>query len=301
MIIRSSSLRQNPAYRPGNSPLVFCGLLLLAVACRTRVPEQVIAPTRPQPAPAEVLPSTWSPRPDLLAREYRVEQRARIVASADSSDQQTDSTSLVIDALLRHLAPTGMSGLIRSVEITVPGAPPSALPGLVVPYVFAAPDAPPGVQASPAGRPAIQDPCTSTAHVPLGALRDLLIKVPESVTVGRQWSDSGSFTTCRDGVRIEVSSRRNFRVVAYEKRPAGAVLLVTRAGQTTLRGISVRGDDTTHVEGIGTNSMQYDLDPVTGSVLSASGTGTLDVVVRGALKSQRARQTSATLISPRAP
>lgn len=303
MIIRSSSLRQNPAYRPGNSPHRSRWLLLLsvAVACRTRVPEQVITPARPAPAPAEDVPRAWAPHADFLVREYRVEQRARVVATIDSATPPPDSTSLLIDASVRQATSGGMSGLLRSVVVAAPGMPAATLPGLVLPYAFTAPESPASAQYSPVGRPAAQDPCTSTPHVPLGAIRDLLIRIPEALTIGRQWSDTGSFVTCRDGVRLDVFSRREFRVAGYERRGLGGVLHITRSGQTALHGTSVRGDDTTHVDGAGTSSMSYDVDPITGAIVSASGTGTLDVVVRGATKSQRAQQSSSILVFLRLP
>ena len=301
MIIRSSSLRQNPAYRPGNSPLFFFGLLLLAVACRTRVPEQVIVPPRPRPTPVDEAPREWALRPGTLAREYRVEQRALLSATDEFGATVSDSTSVVVEASVRNVPAGGVAGLIRTVTVGAPGTAPISFAGIVVPYAFTAAEPPLTTQASPVGRPAGQDPCASSAHVPLVVVRDILVRAPASLVVGREWTDSGSFVTCRDGVRLDVISRRRFALTRYELRDGAAILHVARTGSSVLRGVSIRGDDTTRVEGSGTNAMQYELDASTGDVISASGTGTLDMLVRGTSKSQRARQTSATLLLLRSP
>ena len=129
----------------------------------------------------------------------------------------------------------------------------------------------------------------------------MFVRAPDSVAIGREWSDSGTYVTCRDGVRIDVMSRRRFRITAYERRDSSSVLIASRTGTITLRGLAVRGDDTTRVDGSGSNSMWYELDATTGHVVAAAGTGSLDLTVRGARKSQRAHQTSALQISIRAP
>src|SRR6185369_12400823 len=100
----------------GNS-LPFLLLLGLAViACRGPVPEQAVSP-RPAPAvvPPTVVPQrTWVFRPGLVGREYRVEQRAQIVSTADTGRQTTDSTSIVLDASVRNVSPASVAGLIRA-------------------------------------------------------------------------------------------------------------------------------------------------------------------------------------------
>ena len=303
MIIRSCWLRQNPAYRSGNSLPVFRWFLLVAtaLACRGRVPEQAISPPHPQPAPMDETPRSWVLRPGLLAREYRIEQRARVTTAIDSTGPQTDSSSLVVDASVRTIPSSGLTGLIRSVMVGALGTGSVALPGVVLPYAFAAAETRPGAQSSPVGRPAPADPCTSPDQVPLSVIREVLVRAPDSLSLGREWSDSGTFPVCRDGVRLDVNSKRHFKVTGYERLGGAGVLIVTRAGVTALGGLAVRGEDTTRVEGSGTNAMRYVLDAATGEVLSATGTGSLDLVVRGARRSQRALQTSAVHVLLRAP
>jgi len=300
MTIRSTLLRQNPAYRPGNSlPVVWLLLAAAGLACGTRVPEQVISGPHPKPARVDEPPRAWTPRPGPLAHEYVIDQRAHITTTTDLGTVE-DSASLVVSASVRHVPDAGIAGLLLDITVGAPGIGVAALPGLSLPYAFSAPGVPAGSQYALSGRLAV-DPCTTPAHVALGALRDLLVRVPDFMPLGIEWSDSGSFITCRDGVRLNLSTTRRFKLVGFEPRPDGGILRVTRTATSTLRGLTARGDDTTRVEGTGMSTLQYELDAVTAAVLAASGSGSLDVVVRGALRAQRARQTSSVRISVRVP
>lgn len=276
-------------------------MVATAAACRGRVPEQAISSPGPLPAPVDEMPTSWVLRRGSLSREYHIEQRARVTVVLDSAGPQADSTSIRVDASMRSVPASGITGLIRSVVVGAPGTGPVTFPGLVLPYAFIATAPRPGGQSSLVGRPELADPCASSAQVPLSVIRDILVRPPDSLSLGREWSDSGAFSVCRDGVRLDAQSKRLFKVTGYERLGGTGVLLVARTGVTVFRGLSVRGDDTTHVDGSGTNTMRYTLDPLTGDVVSASGTGTLDIVVRGALKFQRAHQTSAVHVLLRTP
>ena len=300
MTIRSTLLRQNPAYRPGNSlPLVWLLLATATLGCSTRIPEQVVSGPHPEPVRVDEPPRAWTPRPGLPAHEYVIDQRARVTTTTDSGIVE-DSTSLVVSASVRHVPGAGIAGLLLAIAVGPPGIAAVTPPGLSLPYAFSAPVVPVGSQYAPSGR-AATDPCTTPAHVALGALRDLLVRMPDFMPFGVEWSDSGSFITCRDGVRLELSTTRRFKLVGFEQRPDGGVLRVARTATSTLRGSTARGDDTTRVEGTGTSTLQYELDAATAAVLAASGSGSLDVVVRGARRTQRARQTSSVRISVRVP
>ena len=135
-------------------------------------------------------------------------------------------------------------------------------------------------------------------HVALTSVRDLLIRAPDSLRVGIAWSDSGSSTTCRDGVRIGLHARRRFLLTDAQRREEGWVLLVTRTAVTTLRGETIRGTDTTRIDGTGSSTLQYEIAASTGAIISASGTGSVEIVVRGAVRAEHARQTSSVRILP---
>ena len=301
MTVRSCWLRQNPAYRPGGSRLLrrlagaTLGVLLVG-GCAPRVPEQVIKAPAPVVAPLPDLPVAWAPRPTLVAREYQVEQRALVTTTTDSGARD-DSVSLHVSASVRNTLDRGVAGLVRGVTVGAPGAAAQPLPGVTFPYAFAASASVRGLEAplvlSAAGD---GNACVSPAQSVLGALRDLVFRVPDSLSVGVQWADSSSVATCRDGVPLDIRSLRTFRVVRYERRGDRDVVLVDRTMQTSVRGESVRGDDTTRVEGSGRGSLRYEIDPLTGDVESATGSATLDLGVRGRVRSERALQSSAVRI-----
>lgn len=141
MIIRSNTLRQNPAYRPGNSRSIRWGILTAStlLACYTRVPEQTIAiPPAAKPPDAPLVASVWTPRPGALAREYLVENSARVVTTTGSGSTD-DSTAIVIQASIRQVAGGGFAGLLRDIVVSSPSVARTQMPGVVLPYPFAAP------------------------------------------------------------------------------------------------------------------------------------------------------------------
>ena len=300
MIIRSNTLRQNPAYRPGNSRSIRWGILTAStlLACYTRVPEQAIAiPPAAKPPDAPLVASVWTPRPGTLAREYLVENSARVVTTTGSGSTD-DSTAIAIQASIRQVAGGGLAGLLRDIVVSSPGVARTRMPGVVLPYPFAAAGVSQGNQYSPTGLVGT-GACSVGAHNALGALRDLLVRMPDTLRVGKEWADSGRFEACRAGVNLELASVRAFRVTALESGLSGVVLVVVRTATTTVRGVSVRGDDTTRITGSGSSTLRYEVDPITGTVLGADGSGSLDLAVRGRVQSESARQTQAVRISPR--
>ena len=301
MTVRSSSLRQNPAYRPGGShPLPQDSLIryiafvaLVLSACRSPIPQQpisVVPPDRPS-VPASV--TSWALTRSLLSHDYHIEQRASVVTMLDSGQVVVDSALIIVEATLREVGDGSSAGLIQSVAVTAPGLASASIPGLNVPFAFVAERslADPGMQLTPSPRPAVPDPCETKSDIPLGALRDFLLSPPDTLYLGSTWSDSGSYTTCRDGARLAVFSRRTFYVAAQDTSSGGDVLFVDRRSATEISGSVIRGEDTTHVSGLGTGTMRLVLNAFSGVLISADGAGFLDVVVRGATREERARQT----------
>ena len=131
------------------------------------------------------------------------------------------------------------------------------------------------------------------------------VVVPAKVTVASEVSTNGSLAARRElpvGVAGEGGQIVRVLVEPGDWVRTGQVLaIVDRSVQTSVRGESVRGDDTTRVDGTGRGSLRYEIDAVTGDVDSGSGTAILDLVVRGLLRSERARQSSAVLIARRFP
>ncbi len=299
MTVRSLVLRQNPAYRLGDSLpslgrlLVVATVAVLALAsCRGPVPRQPVSPQPLPSPPARVEPSFWTPAPDNAPLEYVFEQHARFVTVTDSGTL-SDSGSLIVEASVRT-TPTGeLAGLIRSATVEAPGSSPASISGLAFPFAFGAPRPAVGTQPAPMPRgTSIADPCRAPFHVPLSALRDLIPALPDSVFLGHTWTDSGTYATCRDGAPLSVHSVRTFRLVSYQPGVDGGALHIDRTSRLTIRGFVVRGDDTTYVDGSGSGMARVIVSARSGAIVSSDGTSTVEIVVRGVTKSERAQQNS---------
>ncbi len=286
-------LRQNPAYRPGDSHLtarLATVLLLVAGACSAPIPRQSPTPVEsPAPIAAPATPSLWVIAGDLLAREYLVEQAAEISVTTDSVTS-TDSSTLVVAASVRSTAGGGVSGLVRSATVRVAAVNDSVFPGVALPLVFSG--APPsrGIQHALTGRTLPADPCQSPAHVLLGSIRDLFVPLPDTLKIGTTWADSSVSESCRGGARLAGGTTRRFSVRRYEVRDGLPVLLVDHRSTSRLRGTATRGGDTTVVEGLGSGGGEFVIDALTGAVVSVTTSTTLEVTIRGTIRSERARQ-----------
>lgn len=140
MTIRSFSLRQNPAYRPGFSLSPLAALLLVTapVACVRRVPETVLAGAPAAPAPVVARPARWAPKPTGTAADYVVEVDGALTID-DAAGPSRDSTALRLTASVRRAAGTGFSGVVRAVTVRSPGMnTPVALPRIPLPAPYSA-------------------------------------------------------------------------------------------------------------------------------------------------------------------
>ena len=300
MTVRSFVLRQNPAYRPGGSR-IFSGLVVaLILGCAPQVPRQEPSPVtaRPVAEPPRV-PTSWRITPSPLAAEYLVEQRA-VIQTTNDSGTFSDTTALLTEVSLRRTSDGGFAGLIQSAALAAQGSQPIPLPGIAVPLAFSVLPALRGEFTGPVLRPGPSaGPCRTAGEIPLGGVRDLLVLLPDSVSVGATWSDSGSYQTCRDGAVLTVTTHRAFRVRGFRADSGEGSLSIDRTTRTTLRGSAARGDDTTLVQGTGTGTMTIFVHGRTGAVLSAEGSGSLEIIVRGRTKLERARQVLQSRIARR--
>ena len=303
MTIRSSSLRQNPAYRPGFSLPLLAGLTMAAAssACVRRVPETVLAGMPAAAAPIAARPTHWTPRPAGIAADYTIEIDGALTLE-DAAGPPRDSASLRIVVSVRRAVGTGFSGVLRSATVRSPGTnTPAPLPKLPLPAPYTA-FASRGISPAPASRLAPVNACDGNLDVALTVVRELLFVMPDTVSVGTTWADSSSYRTCRDGIPLDVVAQRRFTVERAAPDSAGHfTLVVLRRSSASYRGWSARGDDTTWVTGRASGELRYRVDATSGAPASASGTASLDVEVRSGTTRQRATQVSVTRIARLAP
>jgi hypothetical protein len=299
MTIRSFSLRQNPAYRPGFSLSPLAALLLVTapVACVRRVPETVLAGAPAAPAPVVARPARWAPKPTGTAADYVVEVDGALTID-DAAGPSRDSTALRLTASVRRAAGTGFSGVVRAVTVRSPGMnTPVALPRIPLPAPYSA-NASIGVSPAPTSRLATANSCDGNLGVALTVLRELLFVAPDTVSLGSSWTDSSTYRTCRDGIPLDVASQRRFTVERAVPDSAGRVaLVIVRRSTASYRGWGARGDDTTWVAGRASSELRYRVDAATGEPWSAEGAGSLELEVRSGTTRQRATQVSSTRIA----
>jgi hypothetical protein len=292
MTVRSLWLRQNPAYRPGDLPPRQGALLALAgllVACSGSVPRQPVsvAPTDVAPRPVE---TRWRVAPDFLSREYRVEHVAE-VRSVARDVPSVDSVSLVVTATRRLVEDGSFAGLVESAVVRGPGSAPVSIEGIRFPFAYVARgDAGFGTVLS---APTSSVGCSPTTVV-LGALRDLFVTLPDSVYRGVSWREAGSYTACREGVPLSVSSTHDYTILGRDT--VAGQLLVRREATIQVLGQAFRGTDTTTIRGSGSGSAVLRLSAQTGMIEALDGNAELELAVTGAVRREDARQISRTRV-----
>ena len=170
---------------------------------------------------------------------------------------------------------------------------PATPAGITLPITVAASATPSGFGAALQWiltTPAEGAACSSVAWSVAQGLRDLWFRAPDTLRVGASWRDSTSYVTCRDGIPLQLSVRRDFRVRAVAERDGRAVLIIQRESHTTLLGDGVQFGEPVKFTGAGSGTLQFELAPATGEFLGGSGTSTLEFTMQSRLRTQRVQQ-----------
>jgi hypothetical protein len=287
------------------------GLLFLALACRPPVPQQVIVPepAKPEPPPVVVaLPITtgpWSWSPVRERRSWMVTQRAIVTTRADSGLARVDTVSSELTtAFTQFVQALRISGSLTAYRVGTGTRAAVAPVGLTLPMTLAATStAAPSSATMPSWTftaPLEGTPCSSSAWSVAQGVRDLWYRTPDWLKVGTIWTDSASYTICRDAIPLRMHVDRTFRVTAVREHQGRAILTLVRDARSTLRGDGQQFGESVHFEGTGTGTLQYELDPAGGEMLGASGTSVLEFTMQSRLRTQRVQQ-AATITVLRVP
>jgi hypothetical protein len=298
-------LRQNPAYRPRESPLptirtvsrsfvlvAALGCSLLAACRGGTVPNQVL--TTPAPASAPVSGARtggpWSSRPSTRRQGFVVDQRAVITVRLAASTR-TDTVSSHAGVTF-STSPSGsvLTGVVETFLVQAVGNAAAEPSGLPTPFPFRAEYPAQGPQLNFTA-PADAVPCSSAALVVAQSLRDLWFRLPDTLRLGTAWEDSSSYVNCRDGVPLRVTVRRVFRVSGTEEHEGRLLLAISRVSRATIEGTGAQFGEPVTVSGAGSGQLTYELDPTSGEISFANGNSTLDLSLRSRLRTQVVRQT----------
>jgi hypothetical protein len=266
--------------------VLFAGCAPLSPSSRTR------SPAASAPRAADPLAGPWIVRDAGMRRRQAATWRTLITTQSD--------TLVRVDTL---------RGELEAAWSEVPGAQPPRLAGLVSDYRLAfgegALEPPAGIappfsftaeRRAEGAQPTFVIPDASRCDLPLAAavqpLRDLWISPPDTLRAGLVWQDSVRHSICRDGIIIEVTTRRRFTATNARLRDGLLVVLVARASETTLSGRGVQFGDSVVVDGAGEGSATLELSLGGAVIIAGEGTAELRVNFRGTRRTQRVVQES---------
>ena len=275
------------------------GTALLVAACRSRIPEQPIG--RVVPAPVVVATPAgggpWLYRPATQRRAVTLNQQATVEIRQDAL-VRTDTVSLQTEVAYTVFAGTHrISGIISAYRVQSGSAAAGTPPGLVVPFPFAG-DFPSRGRQLELTQPASRTACASPAFGAAQSLRDLWFQPPDTLRIGTLWSDTSTYVVCRDGIPLQASNARTFRVTAAADSGGRQVLTINRRARGTIRGDGAQSGEPLTILGQLSGELTYHLAPATGDMLSVTGTSLLEFTLTSRLRTQQVRQQSRITAAP---
>jgi hypothetical protein len=259
-------------------------------ACRTTGTPRPTIPATAVPAHATAPNTTgpWVTTVPLMQR-VTVASDAVVSISGDGGARvDTMTTALSASFTWASRAHRRVDGTLSEYRLGVGSAAPTPLPGLTLPHPFNAE----GVDGALTLRyPAEANACTDPAHSVLQTMHDAWIPLPDTLVVGREWSDTVHTLSCRERVLLRGTSVRRFRVVRGEVTDGSKlVVLIDRIARSRLTGNGEQFGEPVSLMGDGTSTLRYVFDVATGRVMRAEGTSALAVNFTSARRKQRVQQ-----------
>jgi hypothetical protein len=230
------------------------------------------------------LTGPWILGSSPLSQQVAITTRAIVTISSDSA-ARTDTLHAALAAayVWASRAHRRVDGRLSEYRVGVGGGPLSPLAGLQLPRPFTA-------EATGAGSlpvfvlPAPTTACTEPALSAAQGLYDAWIPLPDTLSVGRAWTDTVQTLSCRDRVPLRGTSIRRFRVVRAEREDGTSIAVyIERANRGRVAGEGDQFGEHVVVEGETSGTVQYAVDPASGQLLRATG----NTLVRFSLKSRR--------------
>lgn len=267
------------------------GAVSLAVSCASPAgaPAPRPAPTSAAPVVRDALEEPWAVTRRVGSFANTIRLSSQLISRVDSVER-TDSSTAIIRVSWTRLAgeaPARLSGLVSEYSVGVGVLDPTPLVGLRLPVPFSATD---GLGASQAQLDVAFSGACSLSAVVLPPARELFVSPPHSLRAGSSWSDSLSYTICRDSVPLQVRSARSFKVVGAERRQEVVVVLVDRTSTVTMLGEGTQFGETLKIAAEGSGTMRLELRLDDGSVFAALGEVELRMTMRGRRRSQDLKQ-----------
>lgn len=141
-------------------------------------------------------------------------------------------------------------------------------------------------------QPLLANECDRPETGALTLVRDLLVRVPASVSIGERWRDSTIHIVCRSNVPMTVRTSSEYDVTQITQHSDGLHVIVRRISTTRMTGKTTSSWRALEVVGIGTGTLTADVAVVSGAVTQVSGNSSLVFTVTdsGAPVNQRTQQ-----------
>ncbi len=115
-------------------------------------------------------------------------------------------------------------------------------------------------------QPPLANECDRAETGALAMVRDVLLRVPGSLTVGETWSDSTVQILCRSSVPLVVRTNSSYVVTGTERGSDGEQLVIRRTSTTRLEGKSTSPWRSVEVIGTGTGTLDARISVLSGAV-----------------------------------
>lgn len=278
-------------------PLRFALITAAAALSACGVALPILRPAPKGPAAATTTSGLNTAGPWRLAASYApqgvtIVTRAVVVISGDPSTR-TDTLGATLDATYSW-APAGrrrVAGTLTNYRVAVGGAAPAVPAGLALSRPFAA-EALPADGTMAFQLPAESSACTDPALSVLQGMHEAWIPLPETLAIGREWSDTTHTLSCRDRLAVHGVNVRQFRVQRADVENGRVVVTIDRRIKGRMTAEGEQFGEAVSLGGESSGTMRYVLDVASGRLLRASGTSSLDFAFKSRRRNQRVQQAS---------
>ncbi len=259
-------------------------LTLLVLSACSQPPAQSPVPEGPREPVAVEIPPPPAPRPEVFSlpsniaeTHYRLESKTVLVRDSAGRRESQELTSRAQSTLRLRRFPDGRfegSGMLTAYQVSSAF---STVPVAVDSLRFdAALDT---LSLRVVSRPPLANECDRAETGALGLVRDVLIRLPTSVTVGERWQDSTVQVVCRSGVPMVVRTSSAYVVTGSERDGEQQILLVRRTSVSNVSGATTSPWRSVGVAGTGEGTLEARVLVGTGVVQRVRGTSMLTLTV----------------------
>ena len=255
------------------------------------------------PAPATTVDGLSTAGPWLIAVSHTPQAvtlatRAVLTIRGDSTPR-TDTLSATLDARYAwtRSGRRRVDGTLTGYRVAV-GRGVAAIPaGLALGRPFTA-DAAPAEGTMKFRVPLEGSACTNPALSVLQGLYDAWVPLPDTLLIGREWSDTVRTLSCRDRLPVLGATVRRFRVLRAAVENGRLVIMIDRQGKGQLTADGEQFGEVVSLRGEHTGTMHYVLDAVSARFVRAEGRSSLDLTFKSRRRNQRWSRSAKRTVLP---